>query len=287
VQVLSGRVKIRRAEYSERTDIATLIAAGNKLNLVTTDLRFGSNVNLDISVDAQDALLIRNNLADVVGTANLKLTGPLTDPLISGRASINRGTVTLRSERYNVLRGLVDLPESRTGQARFDFEADTDLNGFRVIINVVGTLSRFNTTLRSEPSLPQDDIIALITTGQLPAPGVTPQSLESQSRVGAALSLLTDTLSEKVEQRTGRLFGLNRFQIDPLLAARRGSDPTARITLGRRINKDLSLTYSANVTTGQEQIIVIEYQVNRNVSFIGTREQDGSYGFDIRFRKRF
>jgi translocation and assembly module TamB len=229
---------------------------------------------------------VRNNIADVVGSASLKLSGPITDPIVSGRAALSRGTLFLRNDQYNIIRGIVDFPATRSGQARFDIEADTDLRGYRVILNLVGTLTRFSTTLRSEPSLPQADIIALLTTGQLPPPGVSTQARDSQARLGTALSLLTESLSERVEQRTGRLFGLNRFQIDPLLAGR-GSDPTARITLGRRITKNLSLTYSTNVTTGQEQIVVIEYQVNRNVSVIGTRDQDGSYGFDIRFRKRF
>lgn len=287
VQLLNGRVTIRHSEYRQDIDLAKLIASNFVFSVGNlTSFAFGNTLNLNIGVNAQDSLFVDNNVAEMVGSSSLKIGGTLNNPIISGRATISRGTLFLRSDRYNVTRGIVDFPNSRNGQLRFDIEADTDLRGYRIILNLAGTLNRFTTLLRSEPALPQSDIISLITTGQLLPPGVNAQSLDTQTRLSPALGLLSETLSQKVEQSTDKLFGLNRFQIDPLIAGR-GSNPTARITLGRRITKNLSLTYSTNITTGQEQIIVVEYQVNRNISIIGTREQDGTYGFDIRFRKRF
>ncbi|MEW6731556.1 MAG: translocation/assembly module TamB domain-containing protein [Acidobacteriota bacterium] len=284
-QFLSGSVNLRRTEYTDDIDLTSLILSGSRANL-SSELAFGNSLSLNLSLIAQDSIVIRNNLADLVGNASIKVIGPINEPVISGRASVSRGTLFLRNDRYNITRGIVDFPETRSGRARFDVEADTELRGYRIILTMAGTLDRLMPVLRSEPSLSQSDIITLLTTGQLPPPGVSSQSIETQTRLGTAVSILTESLSERVEERTGRLFGLNRFQIDPLLAGR-GSDPTARITIGRRITKDLSLTYSTNVTTGQEQIVVIEYQINRNISVIGTRDQDGSYGFDVRFRKRF
>lgn len=287
VQILTGKMNIRHSEYRQQIDLAKLIASNFVFSLGDlTSYSFGDTLNLNINVNAQDSIFVSNNVADMVGSGLLKITGTLNNPIISGRANVSRGTLTLRSDQYNITRGIVDFPNSRNGQIRFDIEADTDLRGYRIILNLAGTLSRFNTTLRSEPALPQSDIISLITTGQLLPPGTNAQALDTQTRLSPALGLLSETLSQKVEQNTNKLFGLNRFQIDPLIAGR-GSNPTARITIGRRIAKNLSLTYSTNITTGQEQIVVVEYQVNRNISIIGTREQDGTYGFDVRFRKRF
>ncbi|MBK7994495.1 MAG: translocation/assembly module TamB domain-containing protein [Blastocatellia bacterium] len=287
VQLLSGRINIRHSEYREDVDLAKLIASNFVFSIGDlTSFSFGDSLNLNLNVNAQDSIFVDNNVAEMVGSGALKVTGTLNNPIISGRATITRGTLFLRSDRYNITRGIVDFPNSRNGQLRFDIEADTNIRSYQIILNLAGTLNRFNTLIRSEPALPQPDIISLITTGQLLPPGTSAQALDSQTRLSPAIGLLSETLSQKVEQRTDKLFGLNRFQIDPLIAGR-GSNPTARITLGRRITKNLSLTYSTNITTGQEQIVVVEYQVNRNVSIIGTREQDGTYGFDVRFRKKF
>src|SRR5262249_60422241 len=100
---------------------------------------FGSTLSLDLAVTAQDSLEVHNNLADVVGSASLKLTGPINDPIVSGRASISHGTLFLRDDRYNVTRGIIDFPETRTGRARFDVEADTDVHGYQIILNLAGT----------------------------------------------------------------------------------------------------------------------------------------------------
>jgi translocation and assembly module TamB len=83
------------------------------------------------------------------------------------------------------------------------------------------------------------------------------------------------------------LFGLNRFSIDPLSTGG-GADPTARVTVGRRVTKDLSITYSTNVgSSSQDQVFLIEYRATDRLSFVASRAQDGAFGLDVRLRKRF
>ena len=77
----------------------------------------------------------------------------------------------------------------------------------------------------------------------------------SQSGLGTATSLLTDALINAPAQRaTSKLFGLSRFEINPVIGGG-GATPAARLTLGKRINKDLSVTYSTNVTSDPNQIL--------------------------------
>jgi translocation and assembly module TamB len=138
--------------------------------------------------------------------------------------------------------------------------------------------------------------VSLITTGQLSADD-TSASILSQSGVGAATSLLTDALINAPAQRaTSKLFGLTRFEINPVIGGRSGSTPAARLTLGRRISKELSVTYSTNVTSDPNQILALEYRVSDRISFVAQFEQastrkltanSNNFSFEIRFRKRF
>ncbi|MBL8148500.1 MAG: translocation/assembly module TamB [Blastocatellia bacterium] len=287
-QLISGNVNIRRAEYTQFTDIRTVTAIFSNTDITTVVPTLGNNIFLDVTLTARESVIINNNLADLVGSGSIKLNGKLDDLVISGQARITKGSLILRDDRYNISQGVIDFPENRNGQTRFVFEADTEIQGYRIVLNFTGTPSRINSVLRSEPALSQSDIVSLLTTGQISQniTGITQETGTRAIESQAAVSILTGTLSEQIEQRTGKLFGLNRFQVDPLLAGR-GANPTARITLGRRVTKDLSVTYSADLTTGREQVVVIEYRLNRNVSLVGVREQDGTYGFDVRFRKRF
>jgi translocation and assembly module TamB len=109
--------------------------------------------------------------------------------------------------------------------------------------------------------------------------------------------LLTDALINAPAQRaTSKLFGLTRFEISPVIGGTSGSTPAARLTLGRRISKEVTVTYSTNVTSDPNQILALEYRVSDRLSFIAQYEQastrrlsarTNNFNFEIRFRKRF
>ncbi|HLL77744.1 MAG TPA: translocation/assembly module TamB domain-containing protein, partial [Pyrinomonadaceae bacterium] len=299
-QLISGVVQLRRAEYTQDIEIADLIDRRREASItegVGGEGGFGSNVTLDLRVEGRDALVVRNNLADAVGSVSLQLRGPAAEPIISGRVTLTRGTINfIRGQRYEVTRAIIDLPPRQELDPLLNIQAEGEIRGYRVLVAITGPLSQPSATVRSEPGLPQADVVALITTGNL-ATGEEGQSALSQTGFGTAASLLSETLiSQPISRATDRLFGLNRFEIDPLIAGRGGASPTARLTVGRQINRNLSLTYSTNVTTDQNQVLALEYRVSDRLSFVAQyqqgavntlRAENNNFSFEIRFRKRF
>ncbi|HZU44483.1 MAG TPA: translocation/assembly module TamB domain-containing protein, partial [Terriglobales bacterium] len=61
----------------------------------------------------------------------------------------------------------------------------------------------------------------------------------------------------------------------------------ARVTVEQQITRNLTITYESNVSSTQEQVIQVEYNVNRNVSIVALRDQNGTFGIDVKIRKRF
>lgn len=299
-QLISGRVQLRRAEYTEDLDLADLINRRGGGTITEGGGggagAFGTNLQLDLSVEGRDALVVRNNLADAVGSVSLQVRGAADDPVISGRVQVTRGTLNFRNDRYEITRGFIDLPPRREIDPILNIQAESEIRGYRVIVALTGALSSPQASVRSDPALPQSDVIALITTGDLNR-GDEGGATLAQSGVGTAASLLTDTLINAPAQRaTDRLFGLNRFEIDPVVGGRGGASPTARLTVGRRINRNLIVTYSTNVTSDQNQVIAVEYRVSDRLSFVAQYEQgstntlgtsNNNFNFEIRFRKRF
>jgi translocation and assembly module TamB len=102
----------------------------------------------------------------------------------------------------------------------------------------------------------------------------------------SAASVLSENLTGVLGKRVQRILGLESFRVDPFLAGAE-NDPTARITISERISKDLVVTYSRNLTTSREQIVVIEYDIRRDLSMVATRDENGKFGLDFRFRKRW
>ncbi len=296
-QLIGGVVNVRRSEYTEDIELADLInfrrgesiEEGGEIELARAAL-FS-----DLRVEGRNALVVRNNLADLVGSVSLVVNGPVKDPLVSGRITAASGTLNFRNDRYEITRALMDLPPQRQADPIINIQGETQIRGYRVTVGLSGPLSQPQAVISSEPALPQADVVSLITTGQL-ASGDTSTSILSQSGLGTATSLLTDALINAPAQRaTSKLFGLSRFEINPVIGGT-GSTPAARLTLGKRINKDLSVTYSTNVASDPNQILAVEYRVSDRLFFIAQYEQastrrltarNNNFSFEIRFRRRF
>jgi hypothetical protein len=85
-----------------------------------------------------------------------------------------------------------------------------------------------------------------------------------------------------------KVFGVSRIKIDPQGLSTE-TNPTARgpqVTIEQQFANNLTLSYSTNVSQSSQQIIQGEYYINRNVSIVGTRDQNGVISFDVRVRHR-
>ncbi|HEV7889122.1 MAG TPA: hypothetical protein VGP08_00715 [Pyrinomonadaceae bacterium] len=303
-QFISGNINVRRMEVTQDIDLADIIDQRREAD-ITTGGGEGSGggilgaavTTLNLTIQGQDALVVRNNLADMVGSVNLRVQGPFDAAVTSGRITASRGTIAFRNDRYEIQRAIIDLPPRAEASPVVNIQAQSDIRGYRVTVSMSGPLSGgLTTTATSDPPLPQADVIALITTGNLSG-GPEGTSTIAQTGIGTATSILTDTLiNAPVQRATDKLFGLNRFEFDPVIAGRGGQSPTARLTVGRQINRNLAITYSTNVTGEPNQVIAVEYRVSDRLSFIAQYQQgstdtlrshSNNFNFELRFRKRY
>ena len=299
---ITGTVTVSRAEYRQDIDLADLINQRTEASLTEGGSSDSSSsmigtTQLDLRVEGRDAVTIKNNVSDVTGSVSLRVVGPIDDPITSGRITASRGTILFRGQRYEFVRAMADLPARRGVDPILNIQAESEIKGYNVVVTLTGSLSQPSAAVRSEPALPQADVIALITTGNLATDEANGSALASTG-LGTAANILADTLiNAPVQRATDKLFGLNRFEIEPVISGRGGAGPTARLTVGRQINRDLSITYSTNVSSAdRNQVVAIEYRLSNRLSFIAQYEQgsvDGlstgsnNFSFEIRFRKRF
>src|SRR5262249_4119973 len=213
---------------------------------------------------------------------------PVENPVVSGRILLSRGTLEFRRGRFELTRAVITLPSTRNAELALDIQSEADISGYHLTVAITSPISKPDTIVKSEPALPELDTDSLILNGQ--RSGEHPAlAAATQTGLGLAQSLLSASLSEQLQKGTQRLFGLSMFSIDPLLVGR-GNDPTARVTIGQRITKDLTVTYSQNLSSGSsglEQVVLVEYRLTNRFSVVGYRNERGELGFDVRLRKRF
>jgi len=59
------------------------------------------------------------------------------------------------------------------------------------------------------------------------------------------------------------------------------------VTVQQQVTRNVTITYISNVGSTQEQVIQVEYNINRNISIVALRDYNGTFGIDIKIKKRF
>ena len=214
---IAGRINARRSLYSRDIDLADVISGRREGSLSQgddSDSPFG-NVQLDLIVEGRDALVVRNNLADLTASLSLRVTGDFDFPQVSGRITANSGTIFFRNDRYEVQRGELIFPPNTDGiEPIINLQAETEINGYQVFVNLNGNLTdteNLQATVRSNPALPQADVISLITTGSLSNTENGIPTL-AQSGIKTATEILTDEIINKpIAKATDKLFRFEQF----------------------------------------------------------------------------
>ncbi len=295
---IGGRVYARRSVYSKDIDLANLISGRRDAVLSGGGASGTLPVRFDLVIEGRDALVVRNNIADLTASVSLVLGGDTNEPRIAGRITANSGTIFFRKDRYEVQRGVLEFPPDTAIEPIINLQAESEIGGYQIYINLSGPLNdseQLNASVRSSPALPQADVVSLITTGTLTNSSGGIPTLASTG-INTAAEILTDSIiNNPVRRATDKLFGLNVFEIDPLISGQT-VNPGARLTVGRQINNNLRVTYSTNLSQDQNQVLAFEYRVSNRLSFVAQYEQRSltnvtrnrdNFSFEIRLRKRF
>jgi translocation and assembly module TamB len=286
-QWLSGTVDVRQSVYTRRYDVASELLAASVARSEAVPQEEG--LRYDIRVRAPGTLQIDNNLASLKARADLSLQGSVEAPVVLGRAEVERGRVYFQGNTYTIRSGVIDFANPRRMDPQFDIEAETRIRSYRVTLRVNGSLERVYPTLTSDPPLSAVQIVNLLAGADESAVQSLTQSQADQAKMAAAgaATLAAGRLSEEVglERQAERLFGLNRFSIDPSLVRGNVTNPTARLTVGKRLTPDLNVLYSVDLRGTEERLLSVEYSLSDRVSILLTQSNPGGYGFDLRIRQ--
>ena len=310
---LGGVVTVKNATWNSRVDPNAGIFEFGRGRSTTTEVAVGAAappvpLRFDVEVRIPSTLRVENNLARLVASADLQLRGTYDHPLLFGRAEVDRGEVTFEGRRYLVTRGNIDFTNPTTIEPFLDVEAETRVRvpgqTYQVTVRAVGTVNRLQPELSSDPPLPAADVLALLFSDvrRTKGPGdVEVRSLQQENRSELEYGLLrtraTQLIAGPVSSEVGRIveqtFGVDTFQltpsvIDPYSQSTRGLNPSARVTIGKRISERVYLTFSRNLSSSNnDQILLLEYDENDRLSWILSRNEDATYAIEVRVRHAF
>lgn len=291
-----GRVTLQRSLYVEDITVdpllllQRLILQRQRLLAPETD-DFQSTTQLAITVTGADALRVRNNLANLSGDVDLTIRGSVARPVVFGKVNVNPGgTLVFNDNKYEVLRGNLSFDNASKIDPVIDLVAQTEIQGFNVTLNLGGTFEKPDVHFASDTNLADLEIFSLVATGQRPSAeaGYTPPpSADQQAAPGdVARQFLYGQAASALTKRVGTLFGFDRFRIDPLTSA---GQPVSGVgfTVGKRLSRDIFVTYSYDPTNNRQSIVQVEWQLRKNVTLVLTQVGDGTYTVDAQWERRF
>jgi translocation and assembly module TamB len=287
--VLSGRVTVQRVNLNEGLDSASVLVTSKEGGSSTST--FLRNLQFDIeTVSTPDARMEWPG-AQLEAESNLRIRGTAEHPIILGHIHVLAGDLLFHGNRYRVSRGDLNFVDPFRLDPIINVEATTTIQQYEITLNFSGKSSAMSLAYRSDPPLPANDIVTLLALGQTSSEASLRSGGTTQSGTAGASAILSEAISSQLGGRLERLFGITRLRVDPGLAGvgATGSEQNAaaRVTVEQQVTRNLSITYVSNVSSTQQQIIQVEYNVNRNVSIVALRDQNGTFGIDVKIKKRF
>ena len=236
--------------------------------------------SLDLRVEADQTIELRNPFVRLVGSASLHVTGTTNNPGIVGKLEFEEGgEVTLQNLRYDLERGTFTFSDPDRIDPSIELQLRTWVQNYQVTLRVSGTSDRLIPQVSSSPPLPQEEVYALL------AMGYRSDAFGSGAMgVGVASTILSQQIASELDRRTK--FVMPHVRVDPF-AESTTSGPSARVTVVQQLAPNWTVTLQSNLSAERAEVIVSRWYLSPGIFLEASRQLDGSYGIDIKMRRPY
>ncbi|MGH9406803.1 MAG: translocation/assembly module TamB domain-containing protein [Terriglobia bacterium] len=276
--LISGQISILQLSLTQAFDLTTFTSQFNVVSVPSgEEAGLTDRIKLRVAVRSARELSLNSSEVNLRGTANLLVQGTVANPVVIGRATLTGGEIFFDGRRFQVEHGVVDFVNPVTTEPVVNIGLVTTVDQYTLRLNFIGPFDRLRTTYSSDPALAPADAVHLLLTGS---------PTEQQGTGLGVQSILAQGIGSTVSGRVQKLTGISSLTIDPQMGGN-GSNLGARIAVQQRVTRKLFFTFSVDTATTQEDVIQLQYQLNRRWSVEAMRNQDGGYSLEIRSRKTF
>jgi outer membrane protein assembly factor BamA/autotransporter translocation and assembly factor TamB len=281
---LTGDATVLGGSYREPISIASGLLQALELSPPTAQLDRPSAADaltLDIRLTTAEDIVVDNNYAQLALAGDVRIGGTLAAPTLIGRAEAREGgRVFLGGNVYQIVgAGAIDFANPARIEPDLSLTALTRVGIYDVTMTVKGTPATLETTLTSEPSLSQGEIVSLLVTGQTENAGAL--TVGSDQVIGY--------LSGEVLGVTGRALGLDALRIERgqdvrfdagLVASE--TDPSSRLTFGKQVTRNVDVVFSQSLKDSGQLTWIIGYRPKSNIELRYVSEDNESRIYDFR-----
>ncbi len=288
--ILNGNVVISRMSTASKLSFSDLFTSLQKPEGGLGQNALLDAVQVNVHVGAIQQLPVETSLVrDIQADFDLNIVGTLGDPSLVGEIQIAQGELRMLGTHYRINRGEIRFIDALQAEPLLSVELETRIRDVDLALVLAGPSRDLSLSYRSDPPLPFHDLVDLVAVGKEPTvdPSIASRRrIEQQSVIQTgADNILSQAISRPVSKRLQRFFGVSRLKVDPQIGGLE-SNPSARLSTEQQIAEDITLIYSYDLSSAQQQAIRLEWNPDRKWSFIVTRDQNGLLGSDVLYKVR-
>ena len=255
---------------------------GSSKNAATTNESAPStDLALDLAVDLPGRIFVRGRGLESEWQGKLQVTGPASEPRVTGTLNVRRGYFDLLDRRLQLREGVVSFSGESPPDPTVTVQATTDINGMTAIIRVEGRARQPTLTLDSQPPLPQDEILARLLFNR-DASQISPAQA---AQLALAVNCLRGGEGLDVMGKLRSLTGLDTLDVTGGQTMQEG-----KVRAGKYLNDDVyvEVENGAAAQTGRAKVEVqILPDILPNVSVQADTGQNAQSGVGIKWRYNY
>jgi translocation and assembly module TamB len=245
---------------------------------------FLKNMSLDITTRYREPFVVDNNIALLALKPDLRIYGSVNQPLISGRAQVESGTVYFQKKEYTVKKGVFDFINPYKIEPAIDVQSQIKIREWTVFLNISGTPDNLKFTLFSDPWETQENILSLLITGRTTQELIAGEGGLSRSSTKILADILAETAQKQIKDATG----LDVVELEYTEATEAETSDEVKVTVGKELSQRVTVKYGMQTKNARViQQVITEYKFLENLLINAFQDTEGHYGGGLQFSLEF
>ncbi|MFN3371450.1 MAG: translocation/assembly module TamB domain-containing protein [Sphingomonadaceae bacterium] len=272
LRVDSARIQLVQVETSEVPQLA--VRRAGEVRLPDPEPRLSAaTIALEVRVRADDRIRVEGMGLDSIWRADIRLRGTADAPQLIGTANLVRGDFTFAGSDFDITSGRVGF-NGRLLDSSINIQAQTQASDVTAFVTISGTAARPDIRFSSQPSLPEDEILARLLFGTSVADLSVTEAVQLATAI-AGLQSGIDTMG-----KIRRSVGLDRLR---LVGDSNGMG--TGLAIGKRLTRNL---YVEVVTDSQGQTLTtIQLTLSRIWSLFVEVSSFGQNSANLRYQREY
>ncbi len=284
--IIAGNIVLLEGLYYKEIKLGLIDSLGEKKRAIPPVTQTESplllkNTDLHITLHHRAPLIVDNNIVLMALKPTLTLHGPLSGPLVSGRAEVESGVISYLGKEFEIKKGVLDFINPYKIEATIDLESEIKVRTWTLHLRVSGVEDNLKFDMSSTPSETDATILSLLLFNKTREEMIDGEGGSHQSTRQMVADLVARTLQGSLKEATG----LDTLEMKYTERTDPEEADDVNITVGKELSKRMTLKYGIGTKNGVTvQSAITEYKFYENVLMNAFRDTDGDFGGELMFR---